>query len=165
MDNINASPIRENETVDNPIHNPKHETETDSSIPLWRLGRVVIYPHIEFPFLWTYDQILAAVTDLQCNCVGLQIKIYEQNSYCSELNGQWNVVFSVRDFKTNYTYMIRRDHTLKKTFACPFYNEQYGYIGDACLNKTRCPVGLGILERYLLDTYGGRLIDRFQTSL
>tara|TARA_B100000767_G_scaffold60235_2_gene55993 strand:- start:72 stop:554 length:483 start_codon:yes stop_codon:yes gene_type:complete len=141
------------------------KSERDSTIPFWKLGRVIIYPHIEFSSLWTYDQILAAVKDLQLNCVALGIKIYEKNSYCSEVNGRWNVVFSVRDFKGDYTYMIRRDHTLKKTFACPFYNEQYGYIGDTCLNKTRFPVGLDILERYLLGKHGGKLIDRFQTEL
>lgn len=140
-------------------------TTNDTSIAFWRRGRVVIYPHIEFPLLWNYDKILSAVTDIQFNCNGLIIHIYEQNSYCNEVNGRWNVVFTVVSNKINYTYMIRRDHDLNKTFACPFYNESYGYIGDACLNRDNCPTEFNVLEQYLLNKYGGKLIDKFQTEL
>jgi len=140
-------------------------TDKVTTMPVWRRGRVVIYPHIEFSFLWTYDQILAAVTDLQFNCNGLRIQIYEKNTYCNEVNGRWNVVFTMVSNKTNYTYMIRRDHELKKTFACPFINEQYGELGDFCFNRDNCPTEFNVLEKYIIDKYGGRLIDRFQTSL
>ena len=141
--------------------------DLDFTIPCWRpnQGRVVIYPHIEIPVMWSYDQLLASVTDIQLNCDGLFIKIYEKNSYCSEVNGGWNVVFTFTSNKTNYTYMIRRDYDLKKTFACPFYNVEYGYIGDACFNKDNCPVEFDILERYILDKYGGKIINHFCTKL
>lgn len=151
MENLNTLPIP--------------NTEKNSSIPFWVRGRVVIYPHIEFPFVWSYDQLLAAVMDIQLNCDGLRIQIYEKNSYCSEVNGGWNVVFAVLSNNTNYTYMIRRDHDLKKTFACPFYNVEYGTIGDICFNKSNCSIDFGILEQYLLGKYGGKHIERFQTQL
>ena len=157
----NVLPRQQKEETEQSGTNP----DLDSSIPFWRRGRVVIRPHIEFPFLWTYDQILATITDIQLNCDGLLIKIYETNSYCSEVNGRWNVVFSVVSNNTNYTYMIRRDHTLKKTFACPFFNDKYGEIGDICFNMENSPTEFIILERYLLNKYGGKLIDRFQTEL
>ena len=139
----------------------------DFTIPFWRpkQGRVIIYPHIEIPVVWSYDQLLASVTDIQLNCDGIFIKIYEKNSYCSEVNGHWNVAFSITSNKTDYTYMIRRDHELKKTFACPFYNVEYGSTGDACFDKDNCPVEFDILERYILDKYGGKIINRFCTKL
>ena len=54
----------------------------------------------------------------------LDILIYDQNSYCNELNGRWNVCFAVGDPEKGYayTYIIRRCIDFNKTYGCSFIN-------------------------------------------
>tara|TARA_B100000787_G_C16191445_1_gene297775 strand:+ start:1090 stop:1743 length:654 start_codon:yes stop_codon:yes gene_type:complete len=140
------------------------------TIPFWRpgLGKVIIYPHLEINEVWTYDRMRDEVLKMKETLTELSFITYMQSSYCSEINGRWNVAFSleVLDGDTTFhrTYMIRYDHHLKKVYCCPFYHEDYGYLGNnphRMLGRTECPKEFEILEKYMMEHWGGTPIDTF----
>jgi hypothetical protein len=140
--------------------------DTTKSMSIWEKGHVVIIPHIKFNRLYTYVEIWSMVLLMKEVLLDkIDISIFEKNSYCSEVNGSWNVVFSVVLDNTNYTYMIRRDNQLKKTYGCPFYNSQYGYDGYQSIDDSKCSVGFKYIEDYLVENYDGKFIKYFPKTL
>lgn len=141
---------------------------TRNTMEVWRRGKVLIHPHLEIDELWDYDKIQAEVYEMQQVLTKLSFITYGYNNYCSEINGRWNIPFGVIIYtakgEIHYTYMIRRDHQLGKTFCCPFYHEDYGYnrISNQMFTRDSCPDEFGIIEKYLIEKFNGKIIDSFQ---
>lgn len=64
-----------------------------SSITVWNLGRVSIFPHIEFKKLYIQDITKKNKNDFEDK---FQVLIYPKNTYCCEMNGYWNVVIGFK---------------------------------------------------------------------
>ena len=139
-----------------------------NTMKYWKRGQVIIRPHLEIGDLWSYDQIKQKVDTMKQE-IGIQnINIYEKNSYCYELNGSWNVVFGFvlcREDGTliEYTYMVRRDHLLNKTYFCPFYVEGHGYCSLPKMEFTLedTPQEFKIVEDYFKEKYNATEISTF----
>ena len=141
---------------------------SSNTIKVWNLGKVRIYPHLEIDELWDYAKIQTEFSEMQQKLTQLSFINYGCNNYCSEINGRWNIPFGVIIYTDegviHYTYMIRRDHQLKKTFCCPFYHEDYGYnrIPNKMFDRKSCPNEFEIIEKYLMEKFNGNIIDSFQ---
>jgi hypothetical protein len=139
-----------------------------NTMKYWKRGKAIIRPHLEIGDLWSYDQIKQKVDTMKQE-IGIQnINIYEKNSYCYELNGSWNVVFGFlirREDGTliEYTYMVRRDHLLHKTYFCPFYVEGHGYCRIPKMEFTLkdTPQEFKIVEDYFKEKYNATEISTF----
>jgi len=97
----------------------------------WKLShRATVYPHLEIAQRpYSQEEMRTLVEKLKAALPELNIVIYEQSTYCNELNGPWNVCFSVQEkhdpkkpIKISYTYIIRRCVDFNKTYGCPFIN-------------------------------------------
>lgn len=131
---------------------------------VWNIrGGIRIWPHIEFPEVWSFNQIREAIYDIQKNLF-LNTHIFE-DGYCCEMDGNWNMVFAIvkykNDVKYKYTYIIRNDTLAGHTYACPIDKADYGYLREFALTKEQ-PEFL-VLEDYLKAMYNGRLITEFPT--
>ena len=97
----------------------------------WNLSnRAIVYPHLELDNKsYSQDEMRKLCNTLKQNMSKYEITIYDQSSYCNEINGPWNVCFSINNPLNNekYTYIIRRCVEFNKTFGCPFLNEEYAY--------------------------------------
>jgi hypothetical protein len=136
---------------------------------IWNIGRVSIYPHLEFPELYTLEQLQHIAKELAqaLSRDGLKICVFPESSYCCEVNGTWNVVIGFRkpDDDYLYTYMIRRDTKIGKSYGCPFENSDYIWDStkhDAFLSKY-CPKEFGLVDTYLKEKLGGTEITTFPT--
>ena len=137
-------------------------------IDFWQIsGNVNIYPHLVFEKKFSYVELLSIVKDIQTHLFKDKMDIFKDNDYCCEVNGQWNVCFGIKDHNGNtYTYMIRRDYKLNKSYACPFYNNQYGYdLNHYIFDRKTMPIQFEKLETFLKNEYSGREIKCFQTEL
>ena len=139
-----------------------------NTMKYWKRGKVIIRPHLVIDNLWTYDLIELYVKQMKHDLSNLNINIYEKNSYCSELNGYWNVVigFLIRREDgelIEYTYMVRRDHLLCKTYFCPFYVEGHGYCSLPKMEFTLkdTPQEFLIVEDYFKTNFNATEISTF----
>lgn len=139
-----------------------------NTMKYWRLGKAIIRPHLVIDNLWSYDLIDLYVKQMKQDLSNLNINIYEKNSYCSELNGSWNVVigFLIRSEDgelIEYTYMVRRDHLLCKTYFCPFYVEGHGYCSLPKMEFTLkdTPQEFLIVEDYFKTNFNATEISTF----
>ena len=103
---------------------------SDNKLRIWHLShRAKVYPHLELDNRpYSQLEMRELCNKLAKSLPNLKFTIYEQSSYCNELNGPWNVCFSVKNPEEKggfYTYIIRRCVDLNKTFGCPFFNNQY----------------------------------------
>lgn len=138
----------------------KKETENKPiTLNVWRIDSVSIYPHLEFGILYTYEELKKIALDIKKELFGEFMTIYETNSYCSEVNGFWNVCFSININPTgqnssgkNFTYMLRRDIGCGKSYGCPFRHADYGDIMHYSFGHSECSQELKKLEQYLMRT-------------
>ena len=129
-----------------------------STIQVWKHGNVYIYPHLEFSHLYSYEEIKQIVLNIK-KYLFSELIIYDESSYTYDLNGRWNICFSINKNKIDYTYLIRRDHLTKKTYACPFNIYEYGNTN--MINKNTCRTEFDILEHFLVSNYNGKHITEF----
>lgn len=139
------------------------------SIKVWNKGRLSIYPHLEFPELYTFEQLQHIAKELAqaLSKDGLKICVFSESSYCCEVNGTWNVVIGFRKPNDDYlyTYMIRRDKTFGKSYGCPFANRDYIFDStkhNAFIAKY-CPKEFGLVDTYLKEKLSGTEITTFPT--
>jgi len=144
-----------------------------SSITVWNLGRVSIFPHIEFKKLYTFEEIQDITKKIQNDFEDkFQVLIYPKNTYCCEMNGYWNVIIGFKKTikKGNkkdsyiYTYVIRRDSELGKSYGCPILNKEYIFdriIRENSFDNRNCPEEFKIFEDYLKKEYSGKEINSF----
>jgi len=99
-------------------------------ITYWKKShRATVYPHLELEQRsYTQEEMRDLVEKLKVTLPELNIHIYNQSTYCYELNGPWNVCFSVQEkhdpkkkIKISYTYIIRSCDDFNKTFGCPLF--------------------------------------------
>lgn len=111
-------------------------SKNGGKIYVWELShRAKIYPHLELEQrAYTQKEMRGLCNKLKEELPNLNIIVYEQSSYCYELNGPWNVCFAVGDSKKGYayTYIIRSDEYFNKTYGCSFINS--AYIPDLKIN-------------------------------
>ena len=107
---------------------------TFKELKIWNKGSVLIFPSLKWSEKYSYEQLKGFVEKLKEKLPDMNIVIYDQNSYCSEVNGYWNVSFGVQTTGVNaitYMYMIRRDNDEDKniggSYGCPFMNTEYIY--------------------------------------
>ena len=140
------------------------------TIPYWKLSnRVIVYPHLEFDELYSYEELINIVNDMKSFYEeSINMVVFEKNTYCSEVNGLWNVCFGVVDDEgRTFMYMLRRDMDLGKSYACPFQNTDYVYdikhsILDGKIN--RCPEEFALIEKYLTEKLSAKRISAFPTE-
>jgi len=139
------------------------------TIPYWSLGRVTIYPHLEFDKLYSYEELGTIVAELKAFYKNeMKIIVFGESTYCSEVNGRWNVAFGVVGSDgVTYMYMIRRDKDIGKSYACPFQNTDYVYdIKHSVLDgqSSRCPNEFALIDKYLTEKLSGKPITAFPTE-
>ena len=138
-------------------------------ISYWRLNqRSTVYPHLELDQRPYSQKEMRNICDkLKEELTNLNIVIYEESTYCNELNGQWNVCFAVSDLEKgiSYTYLIRRCQDFKKTFGCPFINTDYIYgLNITGLMKETNNKFFDIIEKKLIELCpNSKKIDYFDT--
>ena len=89
-----------------------------------------IYPSLMIDKFMNYNEMLNFAKHLSknLNAVGLDSYVYDKNTYTYELNGDWNIVMSIK-YLNNETYyhamftIINCIHS--KIHICPFYNIEY----------------------------------------
>lgn len=99
-----------------------------NTIKVWNLGTVSIYPHLSWEKLLTYEELVELSKKINTHTEDdFKIYVFDVSSYSYEVNGKWNVIFSITttDDLHKYIYMIRRDKELNKTFGCPMINREY----------------------------------------
>jgi hypothetical protein len=143
------------------------------TITEWRKNRrVTIYPDLELDQRpYTQTEMRDLVEKLKASLPELNIIIYEQSTYCKELNGEWNVCFAVQGHpvgdpnrKISYTYMIRSCDDLKKTYGCPFINSDYFYHNITGLMKSLNEPLFNIIESKLMELVpSAKKVDYFDT--
>ena len=122
----------------------------------WRLShRAKVYPHLELAQRsYSQKEMRTLCHKLKDALPDLKMVIYDQSSYCNELNGPWNVCFSVGDPETkmSYTYIIRRCTHFNKTYGCPFMNSAYIYgLRTTVLSKQTNNKLFDIIESKLME--------------
>lgn len=140
-------------------------SNTKNTIEYWRPGNgdVIVYPHIEFDSLFTHNEIGDIIFNIQNELFGDNMIIYGDNDYCYEVNGKWNICFSVNCDNISYTYLIRRDKQLNKSYACPFVRTRGECV--RALNKINSPKLFKKLEDYLLFVFNNpKKINCFKTT-
>jgi hypothetical protein len=68
---------------------------SQNTMTIWRKGRVAIYPHLEFGMMYTYEELCKIARNIKTELFGDIMTIYQKNSYCYEVNGSWNICFSI----------------------------------------------------------------------
>ena len=139
------------------------------TIPYWKLGGVSIYPHLEFDKLYSYEELITIVEELKLFYKDeMSILVFGESSYCSEVNGTWNVAFGVVGSDgVTYMYMIRRDKDIGKSYACPFQNTEYANdINHSVLDgqSKRCPKEFAMIDKYFREKLEGKHINAFPTE-
>jgi len=137
------------------------------SIKQWRLSqRCTVFPHLEFDKLYTLKELKEIAETLKKDLVSkMTIQIFDESTYCKEVNGEWNVMIGVgfKGAKANlYTYMFRRDEEFGKSYGCPFQNSAYIYdIKHARFSQETAKEEFLIVEKYLIEKLGGEKINSF----
>ena len=138
------------------------------TIPVWRIGPVNIFPHLSWDGCLDNQELVETAQKIKSELSDLNVKIHEQSTYCSEVNGPWNVVISISSKENGttikYIYMIRRDSELSKTFGCPLINTEYFMLHERPLSKCYNELLFDSFEKALIKVLGnGTSIDVFET--
>lgn len=148
---------------------------TYKQIPEWKLGPVTIYPSLKWGTTYSFEQITQFANQLAKKIQlpeNVSINVFPVNSYCSEVNGRWNVSFGIvqrTETKTiTYMYMIRRDTDLDAdiggTYACPFFNYEYCYEKHSHTSLSQKKEFLTLVETTLQNIMGAATkITHFHT--
>ena len=107
--------------------------QTKPSIKHWPIkGGITIYPHVVTNKYSTHDEMRSYIMQIAKMHPELNITMYEESTFCSELNGQWNVVFTTYDPAepdVQNLYMLRRCKTHNETHGCPLQKVSRCYPG------------------------------------
>ena len=107
--------------------------KTNPSIPQWNIeGGITIYPHVVTNKYSTTAEMQSYISQIATMHPELNISMYKQSTFCAELNGGWNVVFTTSDTEqpnVQYLYMLRRCKDHNETHGCPFHKVSRCYPG------------------------------------
>ena len=146
---------------------------TQKYIKKWKINsEIVIYPHLEFEGVFDYkkmkDIVEAMKRDLKDS---MDIVIFNKNSFKTELNGSWNIVFGIYVKETKpiisspidnmifCTYIIRSDKYFGKSYGSPLENPLS--FSSTSINENFCKLEFKTIEKYLIDNYNGKNINAF----
>jgi len=113
---------------------------------------VRIYPYLVLDRFMNYDEMFSWANILSTNLKknNLNCDVLDKNTYTYELNGNWNVVLSIKYIynHTNYYAMFAIINCIhnKKTHICPFYNIEYIFLNHHPINYFHCNEDFKILE-------------------
>lgn len=64
------------------------------SIAHWKLSqRCIVFPHLEFGKLYTFEELKDIAQTLKKDFEDkMTIIIFDESTYCKEVNGEWNVM-------------------------------------------------------------------------
>lgn len=127
-------------------------------------GSVRIFPHLVYDSLMSYDDMFLFANELVLLLINKNIDciINEKNTYTFELNGNWNVILTVKN-KDNYLGMYTIIHCpyYKKTYFCPFYNIEYISLNHHALNSELFLEEFKILTNIIKNKLSVRSINLF----
>ena len=113
-------------------------------------GTTIAWPHFVFQEYSDNDMLEEWKVKVVSKCkeLGINIQVYPKNSYCSELNGQWNFIINIAHDDKNYVYMIWRDANERVTYGSPIChpghvqkNKETGrYEPDEFPLDQKCPI-------------------------
>lgn len=143
--------------------------------------QITTYPHSMIKGLLTIEQMYEFANEIKVhfNEKGISVTIYDDNSYCSELNGTWNVVLSWRgeredkgslfsntpakSVKKMYTYTYIIIHgTDGNTYTGPLQNAEYIYdLKHVRFCEELYPEQFDILDQFLKQHEKTKMIELF----
>lgn len=130
-------------------------------------GNVRIYPFLVLDRFINYNEmfILANNLSLKLKNRGVECKVLEKNTYTFELNGNWNVVLSIKYTKDEKEFyaMFAIIHSLNynKTYFSPFYNIEYVSLNHHSINCDSSLKEFKILEDEIKSSLDVKYIDSF----
>ena len=137
--------------------------------------RTTILPHLELDNKPnTKDEILTICNKLKTQLTELTIIIYKENTYCKDLNGDWNVCFSVKESNIEeiyetymYTYIIHSCNKTNKTYGSCLINYEYIYgLKITGLMESTNSKLFNIIENKLMELFPNyKKINYFENSL
>ena len=112
-----------------------------TKISKWYLGQnVIIEPCIEWNQERTLNELNELVIKIKNSLPEYNFVIYPKDSYCYEVNGDWNVCFGIMEYGITFTYMLMCCVQTKKCYGCSFLNTEYiNSIGHNSLSEDMCP--------------------------
>tara|TARA_B110000495_G_C23022921_1_gene607204 strand:- start:1634 stop:2530 length:897 start_codon:yes stop_codon:yes gene_type:complete len=144
---------------------------TFNKLPWWspNRGRVQVWPHLHWGnTIYDYNTMVKKM-EVVCKEINettdYKFRVIPKNTYCSEVNGSWNVAICVVIDGYTHLYMYRCDTGFESMYGCPFYNVQYLYDLNHCmLNKKTQPECFKVLEDTLIKVLGpAKKIDHFES--
>lgn len=125
-------------------------------------GSVEIIPSLEFSKNYTFEELQHIAEDLKTHFREIGIHIYPKSTLISELNGPWNVTFSIQGStvtgkRIEFFYMLRTDSYFKKSYGSPVDRPH----SDGWFSLEYQPDLLDKIEGYLLQKLGGKRITEF----
>ena len=127
-------------------------------------GSVRIFPHLISDDFMTYDDMFLFANEviLSLSNKNIHCSLNKKNTYTFELNGNWNVVLTIKN-KDNHLAMFTIIHCpyYKKTYFCPFYNIEYVTLNQYALNSDYFSEEYNILTNIIKNKLTVRSIDSF----
>ena len=124
----------------------------NNTIDVIKRKNVRIYPYLMIDKYMNYDEMLNFAKRLSknLNTNGFNSYVYDKNTYTYELNGDWNIVMSIK-YLYNETYyhamftIINCIHS--KIYICPFYNIEYTSLNHHPINYSISSKEFEILKK------------------
>ncbi len=127
--------------------------KSKNTIDICKLSNnVYVYPHLCIDRKLNYKEMMEIIVELKAKLFPA-LQIFDDDDYCYEVNGKWNICIGIPYNQKLYTYMIRYDSKLEKIFLCPFENIQYTEIGHFLLSKDKCEKLYCSIEDFFIKKY------------
>lgn len=155
----------EDSDVDNQIINQNKKKNFKNRINVWKLSNHVnIYPHLCIDKKLDYDGMMEIILDLKDKLFPT-LEIFDDNDYCYEVNGKWNICVGIPFNMELYTYMIRYDNKIEKVYLCPFENIQYTELGHFLLSEEDCEKLYLTIEEFFIKNHSAYKIKYFRENI
>lgn len=86
-------------------------------------GSVYIFPHLEWSKKLNIETLYRIAYILKTSLINLDLEVWPKSSYSLEVNGNWNVIFSINENNKKYMYMLFLNND--KIYGSPFINLEY----------------------------------------
>ena len=139
------------------------------TIKVIKRGTVRIYPHLVFDKLMNYNEMFVFANTLANSFKILDVNcfVYEKNTYTYEMNGNWNVVLSVKytnpidNKEYRALFAIINSRYYKKTYFCPFYNTEYTALNHHSINNESSLAQFELLTLLIKNKLDVKQIESF----
>ena len=84
---------------------------------------VYIFPHLEWSKKLNIETLYRIAYILKTSLINLDLEVWPKSSYSLEVNGNWNVIFSINENNKKYMYMLFLNND--KIYGSPFINLEY----------------------------------------